>query len=144
VLAAWVRPGDRSCSGTFLQPLGSVLDALGARIRRVPVDGGEGHGALLAALQSARGGRWRAAVLTHPHNPTGKPVEEDLLDRLDRACAEQGALLLVDEAYREVLFEDPPGCAARGRSVTVSTSSLTKAYGRSALPRQLGGGAEGG
>lgn len=133
-LAAWVRPGDAVLlEEPYYEPLGSVLASLDARIRRVPVDGPAGHEPLLAALRGARGTRWRAVVITHPHNPTGGLVPEDLLDEIDRTCAREGALLFVDEAYREVLFEDPPGCAARGRAATVSTGSLTKAFGLSAL-----------
>jgi aspartate/methionine/tyrosine aminotransferase len=133
-LAAWIRPGDPVLlEDPGYEPLGSVLSSLEARIERVRIDGKDGPAALLAALARSRSRRWRAVVMTHPHNPTGLPVEERLLDDLDRACAEQGAILLVDEAYREVLFENPPGCAARGREATVSTSSLTKAYGLSAL-----------
>jgi aspartate/methionine/tyrosine aminotransferase len=133
-LAAWIRPGDPVLlEEPYYEPLGSVLAALDARVRPVPVDGGAGHASLLSTLRSARGTRWRAVVITLPHNPTGRLVTEEELDELDRHCAREGALLFVDEAYREVLFEEPPGCAARGRTATVATSSLTKAFGLSAL-----------
>jgi len=134
VLAAWVRPGDPVLlEEPFYEPLGAALGAVGARVERVPVDGPEGHTRLLDRLKSGGRVRWRAAVATHPHNPTGEPICEDLLDALAEACASQGGLLMVDEAYREILFEDPPACAARGRPAVVSTASLTKVYGLSHL-----------
>ncbi len=135
VLAAWIRPGDPVLlEEPYYEPLGTVLRGVGARIRAVAVDTSSGHEALLDVLRESRGTRWRAAVVTNPHNPSGRVLGEDLLTRLADACAAQGALLVVDEAYREILFdEDPPGCAARGRQATVSTSSLTKVYGLSPL-----------
>jgi len=133
ICAALVRPGDEVIlEEPYYQPLRSVLDAFGARIRFVPVDHSEGHAAILDALAGART-RVRAVVITNPHNPTGRVVEDPLLGRLATACEPHGATLVVDEVYREVLFEDPPGCAARIHPSIVSTSSLTKVWGLSHL-----------
>ena len=134
VLAAWLRPGDPVLlEEPYYEPLGSVLRALGARVRYVAVDGPQGHRAILSALRGGRIGRWRAAVVTNPHNPTGQVIGEDLLAELASACEEQGALLVVDEAYREILFEEPPGCAVHCGPCVASTASLTKVYGLSHL-----------
>ncbi len=52
VVAAWVRPGDPVLlEEPYYEPLRSVLDAAGARVRHVPVDGPEGHRALLDLLR---------------------------------------------------------------------------------------------
>lgn len=145
VYASWIRPGDPVLlEEPHYEPLRCVLDALGARIRTVPVDGTNGHGRLLEALKDGRGTRWRAAVVTHPHNPTGREIDSDLMRALGAACAEQGAILFVDEAYREILLEDPPGCAIHDGESIVVTASLTKVFGLSHLragwavgPREL-------
>lgn len=134
VLSAWLRPGDCVLlEEPYYEPLAAVLEATGARVRTVAVDDGRGHEALLDALRSNRGTRIRAAVITNPHNPTGRRVDETLIDSLAEECERQGALLVIDEVYREIFFEDPPGCAARGRPNTVSTASLTKVFGLNAL-----------
>ena len=130
ILSAWVRPGDHVLlEDPFYEPLGSVLEGLEARIHRVAVDVPEGHRALLSAMRKFSSTRWRAVVVTNPHNPSGARLEEALLSELAAACDARGAILLVDEVYRELLFEDPPACAARNRPAVVTTSSLTKAFG---------------
>ncbi len=134
VLAALLRPGDAVIlEEPFYDPIFSVLQALGARIARIPVDGEGRHEAILDHLSRRRGGRIRAVVVTNPHNPTGRAVGDDLLKRIATACEADGATLLVDEVYREVLFENPIGCAARLHPSIVTTGSLTKVYGLSHL-----------
>lgn len=134
VMAAALRPGDPVLiEEPYYEPLGSVLRALEARIVAVPVDRGEGHAALLERIRDPRGPRWRAVVITNPHNPTGVCIPEPLLRELAEACASIDAILHVDEAYREILFEDPPGCATHHGPSVVTTSSLTKVFGLSHL-----------
>jgi aspartate/methionine/tyrosine aminotransferase len=134
ILAASVRPGDPVLlEDPFYEPLGSVLESLDARITLVSVDRSGGHSAIVEKLRSRRLGRWCAAVVTNPHNPGGVALGDDLLGEMARACEQQDAVLLVDEAYRELLLEDPPGCAAHCGETVVSTSSLTKSFGLGAL-----------
>lgn len=133
-LAALLRPGDAVIlEEPFYDPIFSVLQGLDVRITRVPVDDDAGHEAILDHLSRRRGGRIRAVVLTNPHNPSGRAVDDDLLKRLATACEDEGATLVVDEVYREVLFESPVGCAARLHPSIVTTGSLTKVYGLSHL-----------
>lgn len=130
ILAAWIRPGDRVLlEDPSYEPLGAVLGSLDARIRRVAVDRPGGHQALLETLRDEAAVRWRAVVVTNPHNPSGRRLEETLLAELADACSVRGAILLVDEVYRDLLFEDPPASAAHHGPAVVSTSSLTKSYG---------------
>lgn len=134
VLAAILRPGDAVLlEEPFYEPIGSVLVALDVRIRRVPVDGLDGHASILSALSRGKAARVRAVVVTNPHNPSGRVIPDDTLRGIAAACESQGATLVVDEVYREGLFENPIGCAARLASTIVSTSSLTKIYGLSHL-----------
>ncbi len=134
VYAAWIRPGDPVLiEEPHYEPIRCALAALGARIRPVAVDGPGGYEALLDALRNGRGTRWRAAVVTHPHNPSGGEIAPDLMRALAEACAAHGGILFVDEAYREILLEEPPGCAAHESDSIVVTSSLTKVFGLSHL-----------
>ncbi|MBD3162433.1 MAG: aminotransferase class I/II-fold pyridoxal phosphate-dependent enzyme, partial [Candidatus Latescibacteria bacterium] len=134
ILAAWIRPGDPVLlEEPYYDSFGTLLAGLQARIVRVPVDGDAGHEAILEAVRSRRGARPRAVIVTNPHNPTGRPLADSLLRSLAERCAETGALLLVDEAYRDFLFEETPGTAYREGMPVVSTASLTKGFGLGVL-----------
>jgi aspartate/methionine/tyrosine aminotransferase len=75
----------------------------------------------------------RLVVVTDPHNPTGVlATDEELLAVVDVA-EKVGAHVLVDEVYREAVFDRPWRPAARLSDRIISTSSLTKAFGLSGL-----------
>ncbi|MDM7915306.1 MAG: pyridoxal phosphate-dependent aminotransferase, partial [Candidatus Eisenbacteria bacterium] len=133
VLASWIRPGDRVLlEEPYYEPIGAVLRALEARIVLQPIDGPHGHAPILETLKADTAG-FRAVVLTNPQNPTAAVVPDATLVTMADACEAQDGLLIVDEAYRELLGEDPPGCAARAHPAICVTSSLTKPFGLSAL-----------
>jgi aspartate/methionine/tyrosine aminotransferase len=78
--------------------------------------------------------RTRLIVLTNLHNPSGAFTDAATMAAVAGAASRIGALVLVDEVYRELM--------AAGGAVTTSfhpdsnivvTSSLTKAYGLSGL-----------
>lgn len=67
--------------------------------------------------------------LTHPHNPTGTTLPESTLDKIAKRCAMEGAVLLVDETYRDLQFGGSTRPATSFGKNVVSVSSLSKAYG---------------
>ncbi len=67
-------------------------------------------------------------VLTNPNNPTGKPHDAETLQAVYDVAADNGAYLLCDEAYRDLLEEPPPAGASLG-DYGISTGSVTKAHG---------------
>jgi hypothetical protein len=79
--------------------------------------------------------RTRLVVLTNLHNPSNAFVAPEDLRRIGDAARSLGARVLVDEVYLEAhaVLGRPWGSAARLGSEFVTTSSLTKAYGLSAL-----------
>ena len=77
--------------------------------------------------------RTRLIVLTNLHNPTSVLTPERVLREVADIAARVGALVLVDEAYLEVVYEKtPPSSFHLGPHIIV-TSSLTKVYGVSGL-----------
>jgi aspartate/methionine/tyrosine aminotransferase len=77
----------------------------------------------------ARPGRTRLISVTQPHNPTGTMFDAATLERLIEVAEAVGAVLLVDETYRDLTHGEPlPLAASLSRSV-VSVSSMSKAYG---------------
>ncbi len=115
------------------EPILAVARYLGAEIKRFSRSFERRHQIDLDEVRSLLSPRTKLIILTSPHNPTGVVVEPDLLVRLARMSAEAGSTLLVDEVYRDILFEDAPPSAVHLGPNCVATSSLTKSYGLSGL-----------
>lgn len=139
--AALVEPGDEVLvEQPTYEPLLAALSWLGARVRRFQrrfedgylFDPGEVRAQLAAA--AARGGRGvRLVVLTNPHNPSGVLAPAAAVEEAGRLAAAAGALVLVDEVYREVWdAEAPPSHLHLGPNL-LATASLTKCFGLSGL-----------
>ena len=67
--------------------------------------------------------------VTCPHNPTGTVMERAVLDALVALAEAAGAVLLVDETYRDLTHGAPLPFAATLSPRVVSVSSMSKAYG---------------
>lgn len=71
------------------------------------------------------------AIVSTPHNPTGRLLTRDEWAHLAR-FADAGGIVLVDEVYRD-LQGKPHAVAASRHPRFVTTASFTKAYGLGAL-----------
>jgi aspartate/methionine/tyrosine aminotransferase len=78
--------------------------------------------------------RTRLIILTNLHNPSGAFTGAATIDAVAEAAERVGAILLIDEVYRELMFTDGKATTSfhPDRNIVV-TSSLTKAYGLSGL-----------
>ena len=76
--------------------------------------------------------RTKLIVITTPHNPTGVMAEAAALDEIGAIAERAGALVLVDEVYRDVTGDASAPFASHGDAF-ITTSSLTKSYGLSSL-----------
>ncbi len=133
--AALVDPGDEVLvERPAYEPILAALQALGARVRRFERRFEDGWRLDPESLRSALAdGRVRLVVLTNPHNPTGVLLDRAEMAEIARLAEQAGALLLVDEVYRDIWFEEaPPSHVHLGPHVLV-TNSLTKSYGLSGL-----------
>jgi aspartate/methionine/tyrosine aminotransferase len=115
------------------EPILAVARYLGAEIKRFSRTFQGRYQIDLDDVRSLLTPRTKVIILTSPHNPTGVMVDQDILQQLARMSAESGATLLVDEVYRDILFEDAPLSAVHLGPGCVATSSLTKSYGLSGL-----------
>lgn len=131
VMAGCLSPGDEVVVETpGYGPLEATARALGARVRpltRRPEDGYQPD-----PEDPVLSERTRLVILTDPHNPSGVRLTPDRLAALVAWAAGTGAILLVDEVYREAAAEPWP-TAFEAAGPVVATGSLTKAYGLSAL-----------
>jgi aspartate/methionine/tyrosine aminotransferase len=75
----------------------------------------------------------RLVVITNLHNPTSVLTSESVLREVGEVARSIGALVLVDEVYRDAVYENTPRTSFHLGPGFVVTSSLTKVYGVSGL-----------
>lgn len=132
-LAALVDPGDEVLvEQPTYEPILAVLEFLGARVRRFSRRFEEGWRIDLEELKSGMAGA-RLAVITNPHNPTGVLLSPEEMAEVGRLAERSGVLVLVDEVYRDIWFEEAPPSHVHLGPHFIATSSLTKSYGLSGL-----------
>ena len=115
------------------EPILAALEFLGARVRRFERCFEEGWRLDLDELRSRMSDRVRLVVLTNPHNPTGVLLPPEQIAEVGRLAERYGALVLVDEVYRDVWFAQAPPSHVHLGPHFVATNSLTKSYGLSGL-----------
>ncbi len=104
----------------------------GALVRSValdPVDFSIPEGSLEAAFSS----RTRLIVVNTPHNPTGRVLRRDELERIARLCVRYDAICLSDEVYEHLVYEGEhvPMASLEGmqeRTLTLSSFSKTFSF----------------
>jgi aspartate/methionine/tyrosine aminotransferase len=104
--------------------------AIGAELDVVDLahdDGWVLDGEALAAR--VRPGATRLISVTCPHNPTGTVLDLQALESLVATAERAGAVLLVDETYRDLTRGAPLPMAASLSTSAISVSSMSKAYG---------------
>jgi len=114
-------------------PLLAALNYLGAEIKRFSRRFENGFRIDVDDLKHSVSPRTRLIAVTSPHNPSGVAVGQATLEQIGELARDVGARILVDEVYRDILFEDAPPVAARLGSQFITTGSLTKSYGLSGL-----------
>jgi aspartate/methionine/tyrosine aminotransferase len=76
-----------------------------------------------------RPGATRLVSVTCPHNPTGTMFAASTLHALVEVVERAGAVLLVDETYRDLTHGEPLPMAASLSRRAISVASMSKAYG---------------
>ena len=76
-----------------------------------------------------RSGATRLISVTCPHNPTGTMLDLASLHALVELAEDSGAVLLVDETYRDLTHASALPMAATLSPQAISVSSMSKAYG---------------
>jgi aspartate/methionine/tyrosine aminotransferase len=134
-LAAATEPGDEILiEHPAYDPLLGVARYLGLDIRRFRRDPERGFAIDLDDLERNLSSRTRVVVLCNLHNPSGALTEDSTLREIASLARGNSAYVLVDEVYREMLFEDAPQSAFHvDRERFIVTNSLTKAYGLSGI-----------
>lgn len=105
----------------------------------VPIRLRENEGYLYSPddIQAAITPRTKAIFVNTPHNPTGMLVNKSTLEGIASLAEKHNLLLVSDEAYEHVIFDDHKhtslGSLPAAQSRTISVFSLSKTYAMSGL-----------
>jgi len=130
--AGLLEPGDEVLvEQPTYEPLLAALELAGARVRRFARRFEDGYRLDLDSLREQMSDRVRMVVITNPHNPSGVALSSGEIAQAGEIAGR--AWVLVDEVYRDILFEDAPPSHVHLGPQFLATSSLTKTYGLSGL-----------
>jgi aspartate/methionine/tyrosine aminotransferase len=133
-MAAILEPGDEVLiehpTYGLLLDVARYLRADVKRFHRLEENGWAIDAEEIAQLVSKR---TKLIVLTNLHNPTSVETPDSVLRAMGDMAASVGAHLLVDEAYRESVYDGVAQTSFHLGPNFVVTKSLTKSYGLSGL-----------
>lgn len=134
-MAAATEPSDEALiEQPAYDPMLGAARYLGLEIKRFQRRAEQNFSIDVAEIERNLSPRTRLIVLCNPHNPSGASVSDSVLQQLAALARSRNAFILVDEVYREMLFEAQPQAAFHlDPERFIVTSSLTKAYGLSGL-----------
>jgi aspartate/methionine/tyrosine aminotransferase len=133
-MATAIERGDEALvERPTYEPLLCALEYLGAEIKRFARRFEDGYRIDVDDVKRSITPRTRLIVITSPHNPSGVAVDPDTLKEIGEIARDAGARVMVDEVYRDILFEGAAPVAATLGAQFVTTGSLTKSYGLSGL-----------
>lgn len=133
-LAALLEPGDQVLvEEPTYELLLATLGYFQAEIVRFERKAEDGYRLDPEAVAAAMTPKTKLVVLTELHNPSSVRADEGDLKRVSEIVRAAGARLFIDEVYLDLAYADAPPTAFHLGDHVVVTSSLTKAYGLSAL-----------
>ncbi|HEX4602730.1 MAG TPA: pyridoxal phosphate-dependent aminotransferase, partial [Candidatus Angelobacter sp.] len=134
-LAATTEPGDEILvEQPTYELILSTASYLGLENKRFPRRAENNFAIDVAEVERNMTARTRLIVVCNFHNPSGALAPDATLRELGLLAAKVGAYVMVDEVYREMLFEASPTSAFHiDPERFIVTNSLTKAYGLSGL-----------
>jgi aspartate/methionine/tyrosine aminotransferase len=134
-LAATTEPGDEILvEQPTYELILSTARYLGLEIRRFPRRAENNFAIDPADVERNLSPRTRMIAICNLHNPSGALAPDSVLREIGHLARKSGAYVMVDEVYREMLFESVPQSSFQiDPERFIVTNSLTKAYGLSGL-----------
>jgi len=120
-------PGDEvmlSDPGFLAYPTQVEIAGATAIYYRMPAS--ERFGFDASSFDRAVSDRTRLVFVTSPSNPTGRVLSRADLEHIARRLQDTGAIVISDEIYRELYFEDRPASIAEFYPDTIIVSGLSK------------------
>lgn len=103
--------------------------AIGAELRYIELRVEDRFALDMDAVRAAITPKTKYISVTYPHNPTGVCLSDAEMVELVSMAENAGVRLLVDETYRDMVFDDMLPLAATYSDRVISVSSLSKTYG---------------
>lgn len=133
LLTALLNPGDEVIlPGPGYPIYSAIINKLGAHTRYYNLDQKTNWQPSVEEIRSLINERTRTIILINPSNPTGAITPDDTTRQLLELAAEHDILVISDEVYRDLCFEEAPTSAsvlAAGPGATVAVlESLSKTH----------------
>jgi aspartate/methionine/tyrosine aminotransferase len=134
-LATATEPGDEILiESPAYDPILAAAKYLGLNVRRFKRRYEDKFAIDVAEIERNLTPRTRMIVLCNFHNPSGALVSDATLREIASLARRSNAYVMVDEVYREMLYEAKPQSTFHiDPERFIITNSLTKAYGLSGL-----------
>ncbi|RZT62468.1 succinyldiaminopimelate aminotransferase [Microcella alkaliphila] len=130
-MLALVSAGDEVVTlSPFYDAYAAMVGLTGARHVTIPLEGDDFQ-PTAAAIDAAIGPNTRMVLLNNPHNPTGSVIAPEHLARIVAAAARHDAVIVSDEVYEHLVFDDAPFTpiasipGAAERCLTISSAAKT-------------------
>ena len=134
-LSATIDPGDEVLiPEPSYDAYRGVVELLGGTVTPLPSNCTGGRYSFdQEALASSASPRTRAILINTPWNPTGTVFQPTELESLARFAAQADLIVISDEIYEKLLYDDhqhhsPAGISADARQRTILINSLSKSY----------------
>jgi aspartate/methionine/tyrosine aminotransferase len=131
-MLAVVEPGDEVIYPNPGFPIyESVINFLGATPVPIPLVESRGFSFDLSALESKLSSRTKMVILNSPANPTGGVIPRADLARIADLLRERDVLVLSDEIYSRIYYEDAPSSITQFESMlekTIILDGFSKTY----------------
>lgn len=129
VMAALLNPGDEVLMPDPSYPCNrEFVSAMGGVVKTIAVDAATGFQPTVDAVQQAWGPRTRALLVASPANPTGTMIGADQAQALAHAVRGLGGVMIVDEIYQRLVFDDQPKSLLSLGEDVISINSFSKTF----------------
>ena len=110
-------------------PMRACAHALFSSCTSVPRPRADGYRLDMSSLEKGLRKGAKVLSLTNLHNPSARMLDDDDMKAILEASSSKGALVLVDEVYREMCHSRPPKAAFQLGENGVTTNGLSKLWG---------------
>ena len=128
-LALYVNPGDEILLPDPGYPgYRHMVRAFEGVARALRVSPATNFQPTLAMVRAAWGPRTRSLLLGSPSNPTGTLASKNELEKIARFIAERGGVLIVDEIYQGLVYDENPSTAVKLPGEVAVVNSFSKYF----------------
>jgi methionine aminotransferase len=96
----------------------------------VPLDHARGYAPDWERVRAAVTRKTRLILINFPHNPTGRVLRDEDLAALEQIAEQTGVLLISDEVYEHIVFDDQPHRSLMRSPALASRSIVISSFGK--------------